>query len=207
MPSPCIPSTQGSLSNSSIPWDFSLAPLGGCPGGCPQIEVAVSLPASMPSNNHRGSPKKDLSRSTFSPIQKKPRFSRFHDSFLHTSSSFGKEGSEKRACKNKPPSKMKSNCYVMCYASWQSNPGVPHIKLIEHSSTGRVRSRESPADWLTGTERVQRDWHGDKTRVLRTLGCPNVPGILLVSPLIETGCMFLIGEERRGQGKRELPFK
>ena len=64
-------------------------------------------------DNWKGSPEKDLSKSTFSTIQKKPRFSWFCKLFLYTSSSFGEEGSVKYAGKNMPLPKMKLKCPLL----------------------------------------------------------------------------------------------
>ena len=64
-------------------------------------------------DNRKGSPEKDLSKSTFSTIQKKPRFSWFHKLFLYTSSFFGEEGSVKHVCKNMSLPKMKLKCPLL----------------------------------------------------------------------------------------------
>lgn len=138
------------------------------------MEGAVLVSVRMPPDNHKGSLKKHRSKSTSNPTQKTTAttLSGFHQIFLHTSSSFGKQGSGKPACKNMPPFKAKLNCYAMCHASWQSSPGTPSPGRSQTTAPreGGCGPATAPLTGLMGTRRLQRRCCRDRTRMLRTLG-------------------------------------
>lgn len=210
--SSCAPFTPVLFPDSSIPWDFSLRCSVVVQEGAHWLRWQFQFlsPVRMPPANQKGPLRKVLSKSTFSPMRKKPRFSWFHTIIHYTLSFFGKEGSEKYACKDLASSKMKWNFVsgasakrdLMCYASWQPNPGTASTFQLHVKG----EAQWSLSDWSMGTERVKREWQDDRARELQTARHSSIPGMQLVPHLIETMCRFAYLGKKEGDKERQSSF-